>query len=63
MIERRDLPEGRRAGDYLRLRPVRSKPLSVLALAAVSRVGNWTPALPPKAPASQPVRTPFTNDA
>lgn len=34
-------------GGYLRLRPASSKPKGVLALLAASRVGAWTPPLPP----------------
>ena len=48
MNARRDSPEGQPAGGYQRLRPASSRPLGVLALAAASRVGGWTPPLPPR---------------
>ena len=39
--------QGQPAGRYARLRPANSKPAGVLALVAASRVGGWTPPLPP----------------
>lgn len=62
----RDAPEGYPVGGYIRLRPSSSKPQGVLALAAASRVGAWTPPLPPRNPGTQDARQPiphFPNDA
>lgn len=50
MNQRSDNPQAHSAGGYARLRPVSSKPLGVLALAAVSRVGTWAPPLPRREP-------------
>lgn len=66
MNARRDGPEGYPVGGYVRLRPASSKPLGVLTLAAVSRVGAWTPPLPPRSPGAQDARQPIphsSNDA
>lgn len=46
MSEHRD--GSRTAGSYVRLRPASSTFSGLLALAAASRVGGWTPPLPPK---------------
>ncbi|MFT3720284.1 hypothetical protein [Pseudorhodoferax sp.] len=60
----RDCPAGHPArGDGQRLRPACCAPLAALALQAFSRVGAWTPPLPPKTPGAEEARRPLPDDA